>query len=112
MQSISKSDALQERKPKLESMAVAGVDGLIGFDAIGPKYIHANSPSVKRICMPCVVKEAYGERGLYSGNLQAARTGTNSPAAFSWYEPFNYKLKRLLLCPADGYIFGAIFVWS
>lgn len=63
MQSISKSDALQERKPKLESMAVAGVDGLIGFDAIGPKYIHANSPSVKRICMPCVVKEAYGERG-------------------------------------------------
>lgn len=59
MQSISKSDALQERKPKLESMAVAGVDGLIGFDAIGPKYIHANSPSVKRICMSCVVKAAY-----------------------------------------------------
>lgn len=40
-------------------MAVAGVDGLIGFDAIGPKNIHANSPSVKRICMACVVKAAY-----------------------------------------------------
>lgn len=88
-------------------MADAGVDSLIDFNATGPKNIHANSPNVKRIGMACLVNAAY----ILEIYRQRA-LGPNTPAASSWCEPFNYKLKHLLLSPADGSIFGAVFVWS
>jgi len=107
MQSISKSDALREKAPKMKSMADAGMNSLIDFDATGPKNIHANSPNVKRICMACLVNAAY----ILEIYRQRA-LGPKPPAASAWSEPFNYKLKRLLLSPTDGSIFGAVFVWS
>lgn len=96
-----------ERELQLKSMADAGVDSLIDFNATGPKSIDSNSPNVKRICMACLVNAAY----ILEIYRQRA-LGSNQPAASAWCEPFNYKLKQLLLSPVDGSIFGAVFVWN
>lgn len=86
---------------------MAGMENLIDFDATGPKNVNPNGPNVKRICMACLVNAAY-----ILEIIRHRPAGPNPPVASAWCEPFNYKVKQFLHSPADGSIFGAVFVWS
>ncbi|KAH9296878.1 hypothetical protein KI387_028560 [Taxus chinensis] len=83
-------------------------ENLIDFNATGPKNTHPHHPHFKRILLACLVNSAY----IQEIHRQAALKPPQSSAASEWHSYFHYKLHSLLYSPADGSIFGAVFVYN